>query len=87
MSELTQEELHGPGGLVLMLDYADSDTPAMVWVDSQPNFTSTYDCVLYTGEIDGEIELTQEQYDWLDRQQSAVADAFAEARKGMPEYE
>jgi hypothetical protein len=77
----------GPGGIVLHVNVADSDTPAMVYDSLKRRYSSTFDCALAMGTIDDTVELNDAQCAWLDTFQDHVAMAFDVARAGMPEYE
>lgn len=76
----------GPGGIVLEIDDADFDTPAIV-ESACGRYTSTYDCAMGEGWIDDAVELTREQYEWLCHYEDEVVEAFNTARAGMPEYQ
>jgi hypothetical protein len=77
--------LNGPQGIKLILDYTDSDTPAIVQVK---NDTSTFDCALDTGFVgsDDQYELSERQCEWLETHRDAVESAYNGARAGLPEY-
>lgn len=69
--------------VTLYIDHSDEHTPAMV--ESKGNWSS-YDCALDTGEIDGEVFLTNSETATLEKYRDAVDEAFEIARKDNPEY-
>jgi len=77
----------GPDGLRLVIDVTDADTPAMVYLG---NASATYDCAIGTGDVTGdegrEIALTAAQLAWLAPFEDTVAEAYDEAREGLPQY-
>lgn len=65
---------YGPQGLHVVFDPKDCDTPCMVYLKGQ---SATFQCVLDTGEIEGEY-LTKEQVHFLNGLARA-ADEFYDA--------
>lgn len=78
-------KVSGPGGLNLIIDLDDPDTPAMVY-DRNQRFGATWECATQTGELAGfrdassSIEITQAQSDWLEAFADEVEAAYAKAR-------
>jgi len=61
MSKPKGKSLFGPGGLRVVFDPKDSDTPCMVYFREA---SSTFDCANANGEVDG-YELTSRQCAYL----------------------
>lgn len=80
MSEIYE----GPEGVQLEIDDTDHDTPAVVILGRK---TSTYDCALATGEVDGCLRLSAGQMRWLEQHSYEVDEAFQTARASRKEYE
>jgi|PlaIllAssembly_1097288.scaffolds.fasta_scaffold813905_2 hypothetical protein len=81
---MNKRTLHGPHGVVLVLDPMDDATPAMVYARALGHtYSSTYDCATATGEVDDAVTLTAEQVEWLEHQSDAVDVAYTLAR---PEF-
>jgi hypothetical protein len=84
---LKGEVYEGPGGILLQIDIADADTPALVW-SADRAFSSTYECAMATGVLDcgAGPDLTREQLEWLDQYEDEVNEAFDVARKDDPRF-
>lgn len=60
----------GPGGLRLVLDSKDHDTPAMVYLGS---CSATFACAISEGEVESE-KLSDEQYSYLETHYQQIED-------------
>jgi len=67
----------------LLIDHSDSATPAIV---EAGRYTSTYDCVMNSGEIYDTIALSDSEMETLAKYRDAVEEAYDIAREGDPEY-
>jgi hypothetical protein len=88
MTEKKTED--GPGGIQLVIDTSNPDTPAMVYSEKQKH-SSTFDCATGSGVLAGlgreeDLELDHEQLAWLDGFSDEVDEAYSAARAGLPEY-
>jgi hypothetical protein len=70
----------GPGGVRIVFDPKDPDTPCMVYLGKS---SATFFCALDTGEMDcgAGPDLTQQQLDWLAGFETQAAE-FALAVQG-----
>jgi hypothetical protein len=79
----------GPGGITLVLDETDSDTPAMVYSRDR-KASATYPCAVDNaavyGASTGDVDLTPSQLAWLGRFETVVDRAYTVARRGNPDY-
>lgn len=68
----------GPGGMHLVFDPADPDTPCMVYLRQViPQASATFWCAIEEGEIEG-CELSEAQMTFLDSH-ATEAEAFDDA--------
>lgn len=79
------EAYEGPGGIILEIDEAHIDTPAMVYSPGR-RFSSTYGCALFEQCIDDVFDLSVDQLWWLGSFEDEVDEAFEVARAGNPDY-
>lgn len=80
------KKTHIRGTLKLVIDTADSDTPAMVYAKGE-SLSSSYDCATAEGTVDDEYQLSEAELNWLESYRDSVEAAFSEARKGNPDYD
>lgn len=91
---MTKTTLRGPGGVTLILDPAEIDwkdpgngCPALVEkrLGRFNTATASYNCAMGEGILDGgnegDVQLTDVQLEWLDKQEPEINRMYDEAQK------